>query len=231
MLAYRAKLDVWLREKLERFDAEPSVGAKQAAKHGDRAGYEAHLRSQVEAKCAAERAKLGLPRSDASAVRKGEAEAGGGGAEGGGTEAPTSLSFDARIASVKVEPKDDEDSDANFPRNLHNAAELFAAAGMLSQAAQLHDCSTRLLSLLSAGPTGRQSQRIGRACICWSCGHVGLPSNASSVVESGATPPGVCAACGENAQTHFVRVVSEDGAVVPWIEDAETAPRPEGQGE
>ena len=155
MLAYRAKLDVWLREKLERFDAEPSVGAKQAAKHGDRAGYEAHLRSQVEAKCAAERAKLGLPRSDASAVRKGEAEAGGGGAEGGGTEAPTSLSFDARIASVKVEPKDDEDSDANFPRNLHNAAELFAAAGMLSQAAQLHDCSTRLLSLLSAGPTGR----------------------------------------------------------------------------
>ena len=68
MLAYRAKLDVWLREKLERFDAEPSVGAKQAAKHGDRAGYEAHLRSQVEAKCAAERAKLeagDLPSPDA----------------------------------------------------------------------------------------------------------------------------------------------------------------------
>ena len=49
--------------------------------------------------------------------------------------------------------------------------------------------------------------------------------------SAGATPPGVCAACGENAQTNFVRVVSEDGAVVPWIEDAERAPRPEGQGE
>ena len=59
---------------------------------------------------------------------------------------------------------------------------------------------------------------MGRACVCWACGHVGLPRNADACSERDAEPAGVCAHCGAAQETNFVRVVNADGATVPWME-------------
>jgi hypothetical protein len=81
---------------------------------------------------------------------------------------------------------------------------------------------TRALATLEAGPDGKSAQRLGRACVCWSCGHVGLPKNTAACSETAAEPAGVCAGCGDDAQTNFVRGVREDGTRLPWIEGAQT---------
>mmetsp|Transcript_9993 Transcript_9993/g.25497 ORF Transcript_9993/g.25497 Transcript_9993/m.25497 type:complete len:270 (-) Transcript_9993:1473-2282(-) len=110
-----------------------------------------------------------------------------------------------RAAFVQVEPNPGEESDANFPRNLHNAAELFLRAGLLPNAQRLHAAVSKLFTLLEQGPDGRTTHTVGRACVCWGCGHVGLPANADSCSERGPTPTGICRQCGGSEQTNFVR--------------------------
>ena len=100
------------------------------------------------------------------------------------------------------------------------ASQLFAGLGHTDAAARLHACVSRNLATLEAGPDGKSAQRLGRACVCWNCGHVGLPSNAARCSEKGARPAGVCAGCGEDGQTNFLRVVAIDGKALPWIEHA-----------
>ena len=58
-----------------------------------------------------------------------------------------------------------------------------APLGTLHQeaAAALHRSVTALLEVLALGPTGRDKQRLGRGCVCWGCGHAGLPRNADAV--------------------------------------------------
>lgn len=55
-----------------------------------------------------------------------------------------------------------------------------------------------------------------------SAGHVGIPSNATDTPDyPGTAPAGVCAECGEAAQTNFVRVMQGQGTgstSVPWME-------------
>jgi hypothetical protein len=125
---------------------------------------------------------------------------------------------------VQVEPNDDDEARSNnFPRSLHNAAELFTALGHRASAARLHGCTSRLLSTLAAGPDGKTTHAMGRACVCWSCGHVGLPSNAAACSEAKPNPAGVCAHCGSAEQTNFCKVTKPDGdGVVPWIEERAT---------
>ena len=123
-----------------------------------------------------------------------------------------------------MEPNDDDEArNKNFPRSLHNAAELFAALGHGESAARLHECTSKLLSTLAAGPDGKTTHAMGRACVCWSCGYVGLPSNAAKCSETKPTPAGVCANCGSAEQTNFCKVTKPDGGgVVPWIEERAT---------
>ena len=82
------------------------------------------------------------------------------------------------------------------------------------------------MATLEAGPDGKSGQKVGRACVCWACGYVGLPKNAAQCSEKGPNPRGVCAGCGDAAQTNFVRLV-QSGKTLPWIEapllDAEEA--------
>ena len=131
----------------------------------------------------------------------------------------STLHFDQRFSSFKVEPNDESESvSAAFPRSLHNAAELFSHLGHSEQARRLHECVTRALSTLKAGPDGRSAQRLGRACVCWGCGHVGLPRNSAQCADKGAKPAGVCAGCGDDAQTNFVRCMRDGKSIVPWIE-------------
>ena len=58
-----------------------------------------------------------------------------------------------------------------------------APLGTLHQeaAAALHRSVTALLEVLALGPTGRDKQRLGRGCVCWGCGHAGLPRHADAV--------------------------------------------------
>ena len=132
---------------------------------------------------------------------------------------PAELKFDARFAAIKVEPKDDDErSSPNFPRNLHNAAELFVHIGHASCARTLHASASKLLEILAAGPDGASCHSIGRGAICWSCGYAGLPANREAVAEKGPTPAAVCAKCGETEQTNFLAVTQPGQGVVPWIE-------------
>ena len=75
-----------------------------------------------------------------------------------------------------------------------------------------------MLGTLAAGPDGKTTQRLGRACVCWGCGFVGLPTNAAHCSEKGSSPAGVCAGCGGDEQTNFVQGIRADGAKLPWIE-------------
>mmetsp|Transcript_7803 Transcript_7803/g.11900 ORF Transcript_7803/g.11900 Transcript_7803/m.11900 type:complete len:256 (+) Transcript_7803:71-838(+) len=85
------------------------------------------------------------------------------------------LKVDTRFAMIRVEPKVGEGSDANFPRNLHNAAELFLRVNMVEAADRLQQCTSSMLDIYATNPDGSTGVSIGRACVCWNCGHVGLP--------------------------------------------------------
>lgn len=138
------------------------------------------------------------------------------------------LKVDTRFALVSVLPKPDETTDANFPRNLHNAAELFLRVDMVENAERLRDDTASMLDLYADNPDGRTGLRVGRAVVCWSCGRCGLPEGAG---EGGAgssanddrderAPPRPCGRCGEAEQTNWLRFSQKRGETLPWIEAA-----------
>ena len=55
------------------------------------------------------------------------------------------LEVSPQYATIRVLPNGNEGNDANFPRNLHNAAELFLKCGMVPQAVKLKECVDGLL--------------------------------------------------------------------------------------
>ena len=85
------------------------------------------------------------------------------------------LAIDTRYASIVVVPKSDEVNDANMPRNLHNAAELFLRVGMVENAERVKENTGRMLDMYSDNPDGKTNVKIGQGCVCWSCGFCGLP--------------------------------------------------------
>lgn len=94
-------------------------------------------RSVAALKLADKIEKAGLGATAAGGERAGGAREGAAGRDGeaaeeeeSAEEVPAALKFDPRFGSVKVEPNPGEEREPNFPRNLHNAAELFAAAGL-----------------------------------------------------------------------------------------------------
>eukprot|EP00586_Coscinodiscus_wailesii_P014932 CAMPEP_0172504306 /NCGR_PEP_ID=MMETSP1066-20121228/177416_1 /TAXON_ID=671091 /ORGANISM="Coscinodiscus wailesii, Strain CCMP2513" /LENGTH=208 /DNA_ID=CAMNT_0013280431 /DNA_START=40 /DNA_END=666 /DNA_ORIENTATION=- len=147
------------------------------------------------------------------------------------------LDIDTRYASILVTPKPNEVNDANFPRNLHNAAELFLRVGMVENAQRVKETTDLLLDMYGDNPDGRTNFRIGQGCVCWVCGYCGLPKNSTSDSFSSSTsakstkkkkdkkkngPPGPCGRCGETEQINYLRVIRKglDGKVddLPWIQ-------------
>ena len=135
------------------------------------------------------------------------------------------LEISPKYATIRTVPKPTEAQDANFPRNLHNAAELFLKCGLVPNAVKLKDATDEMMSLYSSDPDGRRGVRLGRACVCWSCGHVGIPTDYTEEQRD----PGPCASCNETDQVNWVRVMSsatgetknKNGAEdLPWIEVA-----------
>eukprot|EP00658_Telonema_sp_P-2_P017314 TRINITY_DN1670_c0_g1_i1.p2 TRINITY_DN1670_c0_g1~~TRINITY_DN1670_c0_g1_i1.p2 ORF type:complete len:148 (-),score=24.79 TRINITY_DN1670_c0_g1_i1:331-774(-) len=129
------------------------------------------------------------------------------------------LKVTKEYANIKVEPNAGEASDSNFPRNLHNAAELFLRVGLVEHAQRLQTCTSALFQVLGEGPDGSATHAIGRACVCWGCGHVGLPANRAECSDAGASPAGKCGHCCSDEQTNFVRITQPGSTdVLPWIE-------------
>ncbi len=134
--------------------------------------------------------------------------------------AKVDLSFDPKYATIAVIPHPGEASDANFPRNLHNAAELFLRMGHLDSARSLSAACTRLFACYAAGPNGL-NVKMGRGCVCWACGYAGIPLNADECASEVSTVKGVCAKCKSDAQTNFVRVSNPnqgESKTLPWVE-------------
>mmetsp|Transcript_35953 Transcript_35953/g.49912 ORF Transcript_35953/g.49912 Transcript_35953/m.49912 type:complete len:228 (-) Transcript_35953:19-702(-) len=123
------------------------------------------------------------------------------------------LEVDRRYATVRVEAKADEVHDANFPPHLHAAFQLFCMTRCFNQAQQLKRDTDAFMNLLELGPSGSTSQSMGRACVCWGCGRVGLPKNP----EGSGAPQ--CTGCGEDDQTNFVKVLQPNGTFIPWMEE------------
>mmetsp|Transcript_50889 Transcript_50889/g.99561 ORF Transcript_50889/g.99561 Transcript_50889/m.99561 type:complete len:193 (+) Transcript_50889:25-603(+) len=133
------------------------------------------------------------------------------------------LKVDMRFGSIKVVPKSDEGNDANFPRNLHNAAELFLRVGMVDPAERLREKTAAMLDLYADNPDGKTGLRIGRGVVCWSCGHCGVPKSGGDAKEK--TPPGPCGNCGEVEQINWLRISLNKGENLPWIEAAPLSPK------
>ena len=157
------------------------------------------------------------------------AGAGAGGSGGGSSRSSSSGSssvIDIPIpplnpawAAYKIERKPDEAMDANFPPHVHAACELFLQVGAPDRASRCANAAAAYTSILLAGPDGRTQHSMGRACVCWSCGHLGLPRNAARCSRPGSKVPGECAQCGSDKETNFVAFFDETkGYVLPWIE-------------
>jgi hypothetical protein len=142
----------------------------------------------------------------------------------GYTEKELVLEISPQYATIQVIPKVDETNDNNFPRNLHNAAELFLRVGMLQNVETLKSCTDKMMSLYADNPDGTTGVRLGEACVCWNCGYCGLPKDFQEGRKTKKkTPPGPCNSCGETDQVNWVRVTSKKEkniSEMPWIEIA-----------
>eukprot|EP00980_Cylindrotheca_fusiformis_P030240 scaffold24593_cov176-Cylindrotheca_fusiformis.AAC.3 len=122
------------------------------------------------------------------------------------------LEVSPKYATIGVIPNGDEGKDANFPRNLHNAAELFLKLGMVPNAVKLKDATDKLLKMYESEP--KTSVTLGKGCVCWSCGHCGIPRD----YDESRKTPGPCFKCSETNQINWVVIKSPDGSILPWIE-------------
>ena len=121
------------------------------------------------------------------------------------------LEVSPKYAGIAVIPNGDEGRDANFPRNLHNAAELFLKLGMVPQAVELKRATDKLLSMYECPP--KESIRMGKGCICWNCGYAGIPKD----YDERRKTPGPCANCNESGRINWVFIKRPDGSSLPWI--------------
>eukprot|EP00943_MAST-04B_sp_MAST-4B-sp1_P009845 g9845.t1 len=111
------------------------------------------------------------------------------------------------FANIKVEPKKEEENEVRFPRNLHNACELFVMTNQHGSALRCSSSINKYLDLLAANPDGTSKNNIGRACICWVCGHLGIPANANEMPESGySNIMPKCKQCNSSEQTNFIKI-------------------------
>ncbi|CAE8640654.1 unnamed protein product, partial [Polarella glacialis] len=127
--------------------------------------------------------------------------------------------IDDRLSLVLVEPNAGEEKDENIPRNLHNGVELLLKGGKADSARRLQQCVQSFFRLFELGPNSGAG-KLGRACVCWSCGHCGLEGIVS---EKGSSQVGVCMSCGET-RTNYVQTILASGMAVPWVEASASPP-------
>lgn len=121
------------------------------------------------------------------------------------------LKVDTRFALIKVVGEAGKEArDAQMPKNLHNAAELFLRCGLVANAERLRETTAAMLAIYATNPDGA-SHSMGTANVCWDCGYCGLATD-----ERAAAP--ACGSCG-SADANALRVLRDKGAApVPWIQ-------------
>ena len=124
------------------------------------------------------------------------------------------LEISPKYSTISVVPNGNEGNDKNFPRNLHNAAELFLKLGMVPNAVKLKDATDKVLEIYEKEPT--TSVKLGQGCICWLCGFCGIPKD----YDESRKTPGPCFNCNEENQINWVAIKRQDGSNVPWIESS-----------
>jgi hypothetical protein len=129
------------------------------------------------------------------------------------------LEIDRQYSNFKLIRKEDELDDENFPKSLHNVAELFVRLQMIDHVSQMHKCVETFKKILENGPDGKQTNGLGQAILCFNCGFVGLPKGGDIGME--------CSSCREEEQTNKIIVKQPDGTIVPWIESKIA---PDGKG-
>ena len=106
-------------------------------------------------------------------------------------------------------------------QTLAHALFLFYTTGNSKAVDLVQETVERALGILQKGPDGNTKFNIGNACVCWSCGHVGIPKNSASLsdgaIVSYDTLP-CCKNCSSDVETNFVIGQQPDGTVLPWIE-------------
>jgi hypothetical protein len=133
--------------------------------------------------------------------------------------------------SIKVVPKLDEINDSNFPPSLLAAMELFSKLKMLNHGRELQNSVETFCTLLESGPPVN-AVSMGVACVCWTCGHCGLPLNVAETTKAAPATASKeelskvsiaarCSKCGSDLQTNLIRVTQPDGTMIPWIESKE----------
>ena len=133
---------------------------------------------------------------------------------------PAAGEIKASFANIKVEPKKEEAEEANFPRNLHNACELFVMCNLHENALRCSTCINTYMAFLSTNPDGTSKHKMGRACVCWGCGHVGLPKNPQDKLplEGVEGPLPECGNCGSKDETNWVRPLDAKKNTLPWMQ-------------
>jgi hypothetical protein len=125
------------------------------------------------------------------------------------------MEISSKYATIQIQPNGDEEFDTNFPRNLHNAAELFLKCGLVPNAVRLKECTDSLLDMYANDPS--KAVKLGRGSVCWKCGYCGIPKEYSDNQKE----PGPCLHCQETIQVNWVRVTQPNSDQdLPWIERA-----------
>ena len=106
-----------------------------------------------------------------------------------------------------------------MPKNIAEAIALFRSVNQTSNAEKVGDSMERYLKLLANGPDGKTKVSIGKGCICWSCGYLGLPANADAA-EGDTFVAAKCRVCGLDNDTNYVQGTQPDGTTIPFIEQA-----------
>ena len=145
-----------------------------------------------------------------------------------------------------IEPKDEEEErDQAMPRECAHAMFVFMKSGINAgeNAKRCMQCINQALEMLVAGPDGQAKLNIGQACICWGCGHVGIPKNYDDLLKIAATtktntngipdtlfkrmpPMAICNNCGGPDMTNWVIPKQPDGSIIPWIQRVMAPPEP-----
>lgn len=129
--------------------------------------------------------------------------------------------FDERLMSLRVVPNAGEEDHQHFPHNLYHALELYLHHGLVEPGKRLQQCTNRFFQLLEEGPSERN--KLGKARLCFECGHCGLADSVDESVKSG-EKAGACTTCGDDSHTNLVELILPNGRQMPWMErDASAA--------
>ena len=159
---------------------------------------------------------------------------------GGSAQGEAEMQVPSAFRAFTIEPKDEEEqSDQAMPRDCAHAMFVFVKSGINGgdNAKRCMQCITQALEMLAAGPDGQAKLNIGQACICWGCGHVGIPKNYDEMLKAAAVantntngvpdtifkrmPSGgmaICDNCSGPDMTNWIVPKQPDGSIIPWIQ-------------